>query len=91
MTKTLRVGLIGCGNIGRPIARALLRGEAGRHELCAVLGRTARALDGFPVTADADEFFASAPDLIIEAGGPKAFRQYLPRSPAAAWTRLECG
>jgi hypothetical protein len=28
-----RVGLIGCGAIGRPVARALLVGKAGAHSL----------------------------------------------------------
>ena len=32
-----RVGLIGCGAIGRPVARALLAGTAGAHTLTAVL------------------------------------------------------
>ena len=76
----MRVGLIGCGKIGRPVARALLRGEAGGHELCAVLGRTARTLDGMPVTADPAEFYACSPDLIIEAGGPDAFRLHAKRA-----------
>ena len=30
-----RVGLIGCGAIGRPVARALLAGTAGAHTLTA--------------------------------------------------------
>ena len=34
-----RVGLIGCGAIGRPVARALLAGKAGSHSLAAVLAR----------------------------------------------------
>ena len=41
-----RVGLIGCGTIGRPVARALLTGKAGAHLLAAVLARTPRELDG---------------------------------------------
>jgi aspartate dehydrogenase len=73
-----RVGLIGCGAIGRPVARALLAGRAGPHVLAAVLARTARELDGFPVTADPDSFLAGSYDLIIEAGGPDAFRTLVP-------------
>jgi aspartate dehydrogenase len=76
----MRVGLIGCGNIGRPVARALLRGQAGPHRLCAILGRTARDLDGMPVTADVAAFYASGPELIVEAGGPEAFRQQAARA-----------
>ena len=75
-----RVGLIGCGAIGRPVARALLAGKAGPHVLAAVLARSARDLDGFPVTADADAFLDADHDLIIEAGGPAAFRALVPRA-----------
>lgn len=74
------VGLIGCGKIGRPVARALLRGAAGAHALAAVLGRSVRALDGFPVSDDAEAFFAVRPSLIVEAGGPEAFRRYAARA-----------
>ena len=73
-----RVGLIGCGAIGRPVARALLTGAAGAHSLSAVLARTRRELDGFPVTDRAEEFLAGDYDLIIEAGGPEAFRALVP-------------
>ena len=73
-----RVGLIGCGAIGRPVARALLAGKAGTHALAAVLARSPRELDGFPVTDSAENFLAAAPQLIIEAGGPEAFRAHVP-------------
>ena len=73
-----RVGLIGCGAIGRPVARALLAGKAGSHSLAAVLARAPRDLDGFPVTDAADRFLAGGHDLIIEAGGPAAFRALVP-------------
>ena len=71
---TKRVGLIGCGAIGRPVARAVLAGKAGAHALAAILARSARQLDGFAVTSDATAFLAGGYDLIIEAGGPTAFR-----------------
>ena len=73
-----RVGIIGCGAIGRPVARALLADKAGPHMLAAVLARSARELDGFPVTADVDSFLAGSYDMIIEAGGPDAFRTLVP-------------
>ncbi len=79
-----RVGVIGCGRIGRPVARALLAGAAGRHALTGVLARTARDLDGFPVTADADAFLGEPYDLIIEAAGPAAFRALVPEALARA-------
>ena len=75
-----RVGLSGCGAIGRPVARALLSGKAGAHSLSAVLARTARDLDGFPVIDRVDRFLAGSHDLIIEAGGPAAFRALVPKA-----------
>jgi len=74
----IRVGVIGCGAIGRPVIRALLRGEAGPHALAGVLARAARDLDGFPVAADAEAFLAEPYDLVIEAAGPAAFRALVP-------------
>src|SRR2546426_1278072 len=81
------VGLIGCGAIGRPVARALLAGRAGSHLLAAVLARTARDLDGFPVTDTADKFLAGGHDLIIEAGGPEGLPGPVPAAPprCAGW------
>src|SRR5262249_8568560 len=73
-----RVGLIGCGAIGRPVARSLLAGTAGAHSLAAVLARSPRQLDGFEVMADAEAFLAGDYDLVIEAGGPAAFRALVP-------------
>ncbi len=70
--------MIGCGSIGRPVARALRAGTAGPHTLTAVLARTARDLDGFPVGADPEAFLAARHDLIVEAAGPAAFRALVP-------------
>jgi predicted dinucleotide-utilizing enzyme len=52
-----------------------------------VLARAPRDLDGFPVTDTADRFRAGGHDLIIEAGGPAAFRALVP----AALERCEVG
>src|SRR5262245_54109064 len=75
-----RIGLIGCGGIGRPVARALLAGKAGPYSLAALLARSARQLDGFDVTSDVEAFLAGRHDLIIETGGPAAFRTLVPRA-----------
>ena len=56
----------------------MLAGKAGPHSLAALLARTARDLDGFPVTDSADKFLTGGYDLIIEAGGPGAFRALVP-------------
>jgi aspartate dehydrogenase len=44
----------------------------------AVLARSPRRLDGFEVTADAGAFLEARYDLIIETGGPAAFRALVP-------------
>jgi aspartate dehydrogenase len=66
------IGLIGCGGIGRRVAQALIRGEIPGWKLGAVLGRSARTVDGVDVIAGADDFFAQPYDLVIEAAGPSA-------------------
>src|SRR5262249_8183288 len=73
-----RVGLIGCGAIGRPVARALLARNAGPHSLAAVLARTARDLDGVPGTGSAGKVLGGGDGLLIEAGGAAAFRALVP-------------
>ena len=80
------VGLIGFGAIGRTVARAIVRGEAGRTRLAAVLCRDpashelaraglAESAD-LVFTADAQQFFDARPGLVIEAAGQDALRQY---------------
>ena len=64
-----RVGLIGCGDIGRVVARALLQGKAGRHTLAGVMVRTVRELDGFSLTGDANAFFAERYGIVIDRFG----------------------
>ena len=79
----IRVGLIGCGaSAGRWRGRSCAaRPGRTRWREC---WRAPRAtLDGFPVTADAAAFLAEPHDLIIEAGGPEAFRALVPAA-------LEC-
>ncbi len=57
-----------------------MRASARTHALAAVLGRSSRDLDGFPVTDDPGAFFAGRPSLVVEAGGPEAFRRYAARA-----------
>ena len=81
-TENLRVGLIGYGSIGRKLGEAVLRGEAGRCELAAVLVRRPGKVTGgeqpppCPVTSDAADFLATAMDLVIEAAGHDALKSY---------------
>jgi aspartate dehydrogenase len=83
----MKIGLIGLGTIGRAVARAVRDGRAGKAELAAVLVRdvskvsTAEAKElRCQVTADADEFFASEMEVVIEAAGHSALRQYAERT-----------
>jgi len=79
----VRVGLIGCGALGSGILRAVRQGLAGPQvEVVACLVRSrvdaARALagPGCRVTSDPDAFFREALDLVVEAAGQQAVRQY---------------
>ncbi len=67
-----RIGLIGCGRIGRPVARAI--------RPAAILGQRARLFEGLPVLGDAEAFFAQDFSLVIETAGPEAFRALVPRA-----------
>ncbi len=85
-----RVGLIGFGAIGRSVAQALQRGEAGQAVLAAVLVRdivkyTSRsdevvmelvASQEVVFTDDPELFFAGPLDLVVEAAGQDAVRMY---------------
>lgn len=64
-----RIGLIGAGKIGGPVAGALRRGELPDCELVGVLRRTAAADAGELETTSPAEFFRRTPDIIIEAAG----------------------
>lgn len=78
----LRMGLIGFGVIGRAVARAVQEGSAGDAQIVAVL---VRDLDkhgadaaSFPweFTNRPDVFFDHPMDLVVEAAGHEAVRQY---------------
>lgn len=79
-----RLGLIGCGSIGRALVRALHEGRAAPWTLAAVLARSARRLDGYDVLADAAAYFAQPMDLVIEAAGEEGFRMHVPHALAHA-------
>lgn len=79
-----RVGIIGCGRIGAPVVAALQEGRAGEWSLISVLTNSDKWLDGVVVTNDADAFFSSDLDLVIDAAGPDALRQHGVRALEAA-------
>jgi aspartate dehydrogenase len=83
--RPLGIGLIGYGAIGQVVAKAILEGRAGRANLKAVLCRDARKhrktqddpAEGKPIFTDTHEKFFHGPfDLVIEAAGQDALRQY---------------
>jgi aspartate dehydrogenase len=84
-----QVGLIGYGAIGKSVADALLDGRAGNASLAAVLVRDVNKYWGclpfssspprITFTDDADTFFGCDFDLLVEAAGHAAVRQYARR------------
>src|SRR3712207_3706649 len=76
----LRIGLIGYGAIGRPLAEAVAAGRPGSVELAAVVVRAPRRYDPPPagalLTSDRDAFLERAAALVVEAGGHDALRQH---------------
>ncbi|MCS6805199.1 MAG: aspartate dehydrogenase [Acidobacteriota bacterium] len=83
----MNIGLIGFGTIGRAIAQAIHAGRAGQVELGCVLVRDLNKISSMDVglvagriTTSADQFFAASLDVIIEAAGHAAVRQYAERT-----------
>lgn len=70
----MRVGLLGCGAIGRVVAAALAAGEIPGTALSAVVARG--AVDSFPSCALPELLAVS--DLVVEAAGQQALREYGP-------------
>lgn len=83
-----RVAVIGTGLIGAPIVEAIAKGAAGDWILTAVLNRSGNKVGSVDVVTDPDTFFASQPDLVIDAAGVGALRQFGERCLAGAnlWT-----
>ncbi|MFO1325968.1 MAG: aspartate dehydrogenase domain-containing protein [Rubrivivax sp.] len=83
-----RLGLIGCGRIGAPVLRAWRDGALPGWQLAAVLARQARASDGIAVTDDAEAFFSTPFDLVVDCAGPHALAAHGERALAHAelWT-----
>lgn len=85
----LRIGLLGFGAIGRPVAEAVAAGAAGDVEVTAVLVRdpsrvaAGAAGPGVRATGDPAEFLAAPTDLVVEAAGHRALQAYAERVLAA--------
>lgn len=83
----MNIGLIGFGTIGRAVARAVHDGRAGNAELVALLVRdlTRVRADGLlgpacRVTANANEFFTTDMEVVVEAAGHAALKQFAERT-----------
>ncbi len=79
----LRVGLIGFGAVGRRLGEAIVAGEAGSAQLCAVLVRRPERISpevrervGCLITNDAADFLATQFDLVVEVAGHEALKAY---------------
>jgi aspartate dehydrogenase len=73
-----RVGLIGCGAIGRPIARALRDGLITGCDLSGILTRSQRRDDMAAVTVHSIDDLVHRSDLVVEAAGHTALADFGP-------------
>jgi aspartate dehydrogenase len=82
----LKVGIIGLGAIGGHVANCIAKGEGGRSELVSLLCRDKEKYLAINenqsnhfkslITDDIDAFFATKPDIVIEASGQASLNQY---------------
>ena len=80
-----KLGIIGLGNIGFHVAKAVLEGVIGNMQVVAFLdqpdcpnGETLQTLSPAPIAAhtDFDAFLAEEMDIVLEAASPKVVRAY---------------
>jgi aspartate dehydrogenase len=75
--RTMRLGLIGCGAIGREVVRAAKEGALGASvQLAAVLVRRPRSAQDRLVTHEPDVFFDRDLDVVVECAGHQAVRKH---------------
>jgi aspartate dehydrogenase len=79
----MRVAVIGCGAIGRVIAKAILAHEIAAVRLVAVAEafpseevKRLASVEDFPLVEDPEMVLQFSPDLIIEAAGQEVVRKY---------------
>ena len=87
-TPRRRIGLIGHGQIGQALGRAVAAGKAGAWDIVAVLSRHAPQIACASHHVDPDAFFRVPVDLVIECAGPLALALYAEQALRAAdvWT-----
>jgi len=83
----MRIGLIGFGTIGKAVAGAVKGGRAGDAEIVTVLVRDVSKINSTDagllhgkITTDADEFFSADTQVVVEAAGHSALKQYAERA-----------
>jgi aspartate dehydrogenase len=79
--ESLRIGLIGYGSIGIPVAEAVVEGQVPGGVLAGILRARPEAGGtpaGVPVVASIHELLATGPDVVVEVGGHPALRAYGP-------------
>jgi aspartate dehydrogenase len=83
-----RLGLIGCGRIGEPVAKALQEGRGGDWSLVSILTRQQVSIGNMTTEVDPDAFFNQNLNLIIDTAGPGSMTQYGVRALSLAdmWT-----
>ena len=75
----MKVGLIGCGVIGRALLSHLAVAGAGVKVVGVLVTDPAKhALAAWKITTDAAEFLATGPELIVECAGQHAFAALVP-------------
>ena len=77
----MRIGLIGFGTIGKAVAKAVDNGQAGDVELSRILVRDESRIDADVgtrrrMTSDPARFFSDNIDVVVEAAGHAALKQY---------------
>jgi aspartate dehydrogenase len=83
----MRIGLIGFGTIGKAVTRAVNEGDAGDSRIVVVLVRDVNKISNAEAnqfqgkfTSDPDQFFSTDMEVVVEAAGHSAVRQYAERS-----------
>jgi len=79
----MRIGLIGFGTIGKAVAKAVDNKQAGNVEISRILVRDTSKINLVieertreKVTADAAQFFSDDMEVVVEAAGHAALKQY---------------
>jgi aspartate dehydrogenase len=73
-----RIGLVGFGAIGKDVASALLSGSGIAPDLTVLTRKPIPATAGIAWVGNVSDLIQKAPDIVIEAAGHTAVREYVP-------------